>query len=123
MKNKQLIVYEKDFKRAFVHVTDMVRAIIFAIENFDRMLDNVYNIGSEAMNFSKEEIALMIREKVDYLLHFADVGEDPDKRNYEVSYQKIQSLGFDTLISMEEVIDELVRGLQTIDARNVYSNV
>ena len=65
----------------------------------------------------------MIREKVDYLLHFADVGEDPDKRNYEVSYQKIQSLGFDTLISMEEVIDELVRGLQTIDARNVYSNV
>ena len=49
LKNKQLIVYEKDFKRAFVHVTDMVRAIIFAIENSDRMLDNVYNIGSEAM--------------------------------------------------------------------------
>jgi nucleoside-diphosphate-sugar epimerase len=123
LKNKQLIVYEKYFKRAFVHVTDMARAIIFAIDNFDRMVDNVYNIGSEAMNFTKAEIALMIREKVDYLLHFADIGEDPDKRNYEVSYQKIRSLGFETLISMEEAIDELVRGLQTVDARNIYSNV
>ncbi|MFQ6043471.1 MAG: NAD-dependent epimerase/dehydratase family protein [Candidatus Poribacteria bacterium] len=123
LKNKQLIVYEKHFKRAFVHVTDMARAIIFAIENFSRMADDVYNIGSEAMNFTKEEIALMIREKVDYLLHFADVGEDPDKRNYEVSYQKIRSLGFETQISMEEAIDELVRGLQIIDVRNLYSNV
>ena len=123
LRNKQLIVYEKDFKRAFVHVTDMARAIIFAIENFDKMVDNVYNIGSEAMNFTKEEIALMIKEKVDYLLHFADIGEDPDKRNYEVSYQKIRSLGFETLISMEEAIDELISGLQVVDVKNIYSNV
>ena len=123
LQDKQLIVYEKYFKRAFVHVTDMARAIIFAIENFDRMVDNVYNIGSEAMNFTKEDIALVIKEKVDYILHFADIGEDPDKRNYEVSYQKIRPLGFETLISMEEAIDELVGGLQTIDVRNIYSNV
>ena len=123
LKNKQLIIYEKHFKRAFIHVTDMARAISFAIENIDRMLDNVYNIGSEAMNFTKEEIALMIQDKIDYFLHFADIGEDPDKRNYEVSYQKIQSLGFKTAISMEETIDELVGGLQAVDIKNIYSNV
>ena len=123
LKNKQLIIYEKHFKRAFIHVTDMARAISFAIENIDRMLDNVYNIGSEAMNFTKEEIALMIKDKIDYFLHFADIGEDPDKRNYEVSYQKIQSLGFKTAISMEETIDELVGGLQAVDIKNIYSNV
>ncbi len=123
LKNKQLIIYEKHFKRAFIHVTDMARAILFAIENIDRMLDNVYNIGSEAMNFTKEEIALLIKDKIDYFLHFADIGEDPDKRNYEVSYQKTQSLGFKTAISMEETIDELVGGLQAVDIKNIYSNV
>jgi len=122
LKNKQLTVYEKYFKRAFVHVTDMARAILFAIENIDRIIDNVYNIGSEAMNCTKEEIANMIKEKVDYLLDFADIGEDPDKRNYAVSYKKIRSLGFETLISMEETIDELIGGLQTIDVRNICSN-
>ncbi len=123
LKNKQLIVFERYFKRAFIHVTDMARAILFAIENIDRMVDNVYNIGSEAMNFTKEEIALMIKDKIDYFLHFADIGEDPDKRNYEVSYQKIQSLGFKASISMEEAIDELVSGLQAVDIKNIYSNV
>ena len=123
LKDKELIVYEKDFKRAFIHVTDMARAILFAIENFDRMADNCYNVGSEAMNFTKEEIAFLIKKKIDYYLHFADIGEDPDKRNYKVSYQKIRSLGFETLVSMEEAIDELVKGLQAVDVGNIYSNV
>ena len=123
LKDKELIVYEKNFKRAFIHVTDMARAILFAIENFERMADNCYNVGSEAMNFTKEEIAFLIKKKIDYYLHFADIGEDPDKRNYKVSYQKIRSLGFETLVSMEEAIDELVKGLQAVDVGNIYSNV
>ena len=63
------------------------------------------------------------RTKVDYYVHYADVGEDPDKRHYVVSYRKISDLGYRTSISLEEGIDELVRGMEALDMRSPYSNV
>ena len=65
----------------------------------------------------------MIRQKVDYYLHYADVGEDADKRNYLVSYKKITNFGYRTTITLEQGVEELVRGLQVLDVRNPYSNV
>jgi nucleoside-diphosphate-sugar epimerase len=87
------------------------------------MVDNVYNVGSENMNYSKEQIAELVRGKVDFYLHFADVGKDEDQRNYEVSYQKINRLGFETTITVEAGIDELIRAYQVIDIKNPYANV
>ena len=75
------------------------------------------------MNYSKEDIAYEVKKKVDYYLHFAYFGTDEDKRNYEVSYKKIQSLGFDTTISLEEGIDELVKTAEILKIYNEYSNV
>ena len=60
---------------------------------------------------------------MDFYLHYADIGEDADKRNYVVSYKKISGLGYRTTITLEEGIEELMRGLQVIDVRNPYSNV
>ena len=87
-------MFEKTFKRTFVHVDDMARGIIYAIENYDQMKNDTFNVGGDFNNYNKEEIALMIKEKVDYYLHFAEFGEDEDKRNYEVSYKKINDAGF-----------------------------
>jgi len=87
------------------------------------MQGQVYNVRSEQMNFSKVQVCEMIRKKVDYYLHCADVGEDADKRNYVVSYRKISSLGYNTTISLEQGIDELVRAIEALDVRNPYSNV
>lgn len=123
VKVRNLIIYERTFKRTFIHVIDMARSFMFALENGDRMVDNVYNVGSENMNFSKEQIALLVREKIEFYLHFADVGKDEDQRNYEVSYQKINQLGFRTAISVEDGIDELIRAYQVIDIKNPYANV
>ena len=88
-----------------------------------KMVGQVYNVGSEKMNYSKRQVCEMIREKVQYYLHFADVGEDADKRNYVVSYKKINGLGFDTMIGLEEGIEELVRAVEVIDTTTPYSNV
>jgi len=123
LKRKQLIIYEKTYRRSFVHVRDIARALVFAIQNAERMVDNVYNVGSESMNASKEEVALRIRDKLDFLLHFADFGHDEDERNYEVSYAKIRSLGFETTISLDEGIHELIQGLEVLDVPRAYSNV
>ena len=117
-----LVVYEANFMRSFVHVYDIARSILFAIENADRMQGEVYNVGSESMNYSKAQVCEMIRRKVDFYLHFADIGEDADKRNYVVSYRKISSLGYRTTITLEEGIDELVCGAQVLDVKNPYSN-
>src|SRR2546423_1827659 len=57
VKNRSLIVYEGGFKRTFVHVRDMARSIIFALEKWDAVKDDVYNVGHESMNFTKEDVA------------------------------------------------------------------
>ena len=123
VKTKNLIVYEKHFQRTFIHVDDMARSFLFAIENQDKMRGNIYNVGSEKMNFTKEEIAKKIKKKIDFYLHFAEIGEDPDKRNYFVSYKKINALGFNITIDIEQGIDELIKVMELINIHSPYSNV
>jgi nucleoside-diphosphate-sugar epimerase len=123
LKLRYLVVYEKHFMRSFIHVYDMARAFIFAIDNNQRMTGEIYNIGAETMNYSKEQMCELIRTKVDYYIHYAEVGEDPDKRHYVVSYKKVSDLGYHTSINLEEGIDELVRGMEALDIRTPYSNV
>ena len=123
LRMRYLVIYESHFMRTFIHVHDIARSFLFAIDNAPRMEGQVFNVGSEEMNYSKAQVCEMIRRKVDYYLHYADVGEDADKRNYVVSYQKIKRFGFQTTIGLEEGIDELVQAVKVLDARNLYSNV
>ncbi len=123
LKMRYLVVYESHFMRTFIHVRDMCRAFLFALQQDRRMHGQVYNCGSETMNFSKAQICELIRKHVEYYLHYAEVGEDADKRNYVVSYHKISSLGFHTTISVGEGVEELVRALQVIDVSNPYANI
>lgn len=121
--NKTLVMFEKTFKRTFIHVDDMALSIIHAIENYDAMKNNTFNVGGDLNNFNKEEIALMIKEKVDYYLHFAEFGEDEDKRNYEVSYKKINDFGFFINKTVEQGINELIQACPALDSRSQYKNV
>ncbi len=123
VKNRNLIVYEGGFKRTFVHVRDMARSFIFALERWDEVKDDVYNVGHETMNFTKEDVARKILEHVDYYLHFAEVGSDADQRNYEVSYEKIRKKGFETTVDLDRGISELVRAAKLIEFQNPFANV
>ncbi len=118
-----IVIYEKHFMRTFIHVHDMGRAFLFGIENQDQMKNNVFNIGSEKMNYSKEQICEMIKERTGVYIHYADIEEDVDKRNYIVSYNKIKRLGYTTTISVEDGIDELIRALQAIEYKTPYTNI
>jgi len=117
-----IVVYESQFMRTFIHVHDMGRAFLFGIENQDKMAKNIYNVGSEKMNYSKKDVCELIKEKTGMYVHYADIGEDMDKRNYVVSYKKINSLGYDTTIGVEKGVDELVRALKVIKFRTPYAN-
>lgn len=123
VKERNLIIYEKHFKRTFIHVRDMTRSFQFALNHFKKMKNQVFNVGSEEMNVSKEDIARAIQKRVQFFLHFAEVGKDEDQRNYQVSYKKINDLGYYTSISIQQGIDELIAAMEVIDIRNEFSNV
>lgn len=118
-----LVVYEAHFMRTFIHVRDMGRAFLFALDNADRMRGQVYNIGSDHMNFSKRDVCELIQKQVKCYVHYAEIGTDADKRDYVVSYEKIKKLGFGTEATLEEGIFELCRGFAVLSFKAPYSNV
>ncbi len=122
MKEKELIVYEKDYWRSFIHVKDIVESLVFAINNFNKINDEIYNVGSEELCITKEDVALKIKEYVDYYLKFAEFGEDPDKRNYKVSFDKIKSLGFKVKYDLDYGIKEMMKAFEFMDSKECYYN-
>ena len=123
VKEKTLDVYEKDFMRTFIHVHDMARAFLFALKNFEKMKGEVYNVGDESMNISKEGIARLLQKYIDFHLHIVDLGHDLDKRDYIVDYSKIKKLGFRTTTDIEKGIKELIEACNVLELSNPYRNV
>ncbi len=106
-----IVIFEKDFKRNYVHVRDVADCFIHCIKNSERMTGRPYNVGLDQANLSKEELALKIKEHVpNFYIHYADVGEDPDKRNYIVSNERLRQAGFEAKRSLDDGIRELLKG-------------
>lgn len=123
LRMQYLVCYESHFMRTFIHVRDMARAFLFALHNADRVRGQVFNVGSESLNHSKADVCNLLKARINFYLHFADVGEDADKRNYVVSYKKFSSLGYETSVTLEQGVDELLRALPLLDFQTPYSNV
>ena len=122
MKDKELIVFEKDYWRSFIHVKDMAESLIFAMENFDKMNGEIYNVGSEELCLTKEDVAMKIKKYLDFHLKFAVFGSDPDKRNYKVCFKKIKSLGFNVKHDLDYGIKEMMNAFDSIKIRDDYYN-
>lgn len=118
-----LVLFESHFKRNYIHIRDVAKAFIHCLENFDKMKDEPYNVGLSNANLSKWELCEEIKKQVpNFYLIAAEVGEDPDKRDYIVSNEKIESTGFKPKYSLQEGIRELIKGYQII-RRNNFSNI
>jgi nucleoside-diphosphate-sugar epimerase len=106
-----LVIFEKDFKRNFVHIRDVADCFLHCVDNFEAMQGQPYNVGLDTANISKAELANEIREFVpQFYVHFSEVGSDPDKRNYIVSNQRLREAGFEATRSLQDGIQELLRG-------------
>ncbi|MGQ0636919.1 MAG: NAD-dependent epimerase/dehydratase family protein [Planctomycetaceae bacterium] len=106
-----LCIFEKDFKRNYVHVRDVADCFGHCIAHADCMIGRPFNVGLDAANLSKAELALLVKEYVPrFYIHFAEVGSDPDKRNYIVSNQRLREAGFEARRSLDEGIKELIKG-------------
>ena len=107
--DRYLVLYEKDFKRNYLHIEDVAGAFCHALEHFDEMEGEPYNVRLDAANLSKEQLALKIKAFVPQLLiQAAAIGTDPDQRNYVVSNEKIKKKGFEASHTLEEGIQQLL---------------
>jgi len=120
---RYLVVYEKHFRRTFIHVLDIARAIVHMLECFDGLEHTVFNVGHESLNFTKEDIVQLIKKRVDFLVYFAEFGKDEDRRDYEVDYSRIREAGFEVSVDIEQGLAELTNGLRLLEIRNPYGNV
>ena len=123
VKDRFIVLFEGHFKRNYIHIRDVAGAFIHAMENFDSMKDEAYNVGLSDANLSKLELCAKLKEQLpDFVYVEASVGEDPDKRDYIVSNEKIERTGFKPKYSLERGIRELIKGY-TIITNSKYSNV
>ena len=118
-----LVLFQSHFKRNFVHVRDIARAFTHVLDRFDAMRGQIYNVGLDTANMSKYELCEVIRQQVpDFWFSEAEVGEDPDRRDYIVSSAKLYATGFAPAHSLEGGIAELVRAYSIL-RRGGYANV
>lgn len=110
-KDRYLVIFEKDFKRNFIHVRDVADCMLHCLANAQAMAGRPYNVGLDAANCSKEELALKVQQYVpNFYIHFAPIGRDPDKRNYVVSNQRLREAGFTARRALDDGIQELIKG-------------
>ena len=121
--DRAVVIFEGHFKRNYIHVRDVVKGFEHAIANYDAMRSQVYNLGLSDANLSKLELCAKIAEHVPGFAYMeAPIGEDPDKRDYVVSNEKLERTGWKPDWSLDRGIAELLRGYRTI--RNArYANV
>jgi nucleoside-diphosphate-sugar epimerase len=121
--DRAVVIFEGHFKRNYIHVRDVVKGFEHAIDNFDTMRGEAYNLGLSDANLSKIELCQKIQEHVPSFVYLeAPIGEDPDKRDYIVSNEKVEATGWRPDWSLDRGIAELLRGYKMI-RNSRYSNV
>ncbi len=118
-----IVLFESHFRRNFIHVRDVARAFLHALNHYDRMRGQAYNVGLSDANLSKLDLCLEIKKQVPaFTILEAPVGQDPDQRDYIVSNAKIEATGFAPQWPLARGIMELIKGYQVI-RRLQYANV
>ena len=121
--DRAVVVFEGHAKRNYIHIRDVCRAFVHALHSFDRMKDEAYNVGLSDANLSKLELCAEIRKQVPgFVFLEAPIGEDPDKRDYIVSNEKIERTGFRPTHGLADGVRELIKGY-TILRNGKYANV
>jgi len=121
--DRAVILFEANFKRNYIHIRDVVGAFVHAINNFEKMKGEPYNVGLSDANLSKMELCEEIRKQLpNFTFLESKIGEDPDKRNYIVSNEKIENAGFLPKYSLEDGIEELIKGYQVVK-RSDFANI
>ena len=113
--DKYIVLFESSFRRNFIHVFDVARSFLHAIERFDQMKGEIYNVGLSEANLTKFQLCEKIKRICgEFFIFESDIGKDPDKRDYLVSNEKIEKTFFKTTVTLDEGISELFNGYKML---------
>jgi nucleoside-diphosphate-sugar epimerase len=120
--DRAVVLFEAHFKRNYIHIRDVARAFIHGIDHFETMRNEAYNVGLSDANLSKLELCQKIQQHLPKFVFLeAPIGEDPDKRDYIVSNEKIERTGFRPAFSLDDGIRELIKGYRMLQ-KTIYGN-
>jgi nucleoside-diphosphate-sugar epimerase len=118
-----VVLFEAHFRRNYIHVRDVVKAFLHAIDNIDKMRGEPFNVGLTNANLSKLQLCERIGKYLPGFVYLeAPIGEDPDKRDYIVSNEKLEKTGWKPDQSLDAGIQELIKGYQML-RNGRFSNV
>lgn len=121
--DRAVVVFEGHFKRNYIHIRDVARVFLHALEGFETMKGKAYNVGLDDANLSKLELCAEIKKQLPKFVYVeAPIGEDPDKRDYIVSSARLYATGFRPEWPLQRGITELIK-TYTILRNAQYSNV
>jgi len=122
-KDRFIVLFEEHFRRNYIHIRDVAAAFVFGIKNYEKMKGQPYNVGLSSANLTKRQLCEKIKEYVPgFYIHSAEVGEDPDKRDYLVSNDKIEGLGWKPQHTLDTGIKELLKAYAILRP-NQFANV
>tara|TARA_R100000234_G_C4956115_1_gene159624 strand:+ start:216 stop:626 length:411 start_codon:yes stop_codon:yes gene_type:complete len=116
LKDRVLVLYECEFMRNYVHVWDVCRAFKFVIDNWDSCKNETFNVGNDAMNMNKLQLAQKIGNHLPLEIIRAEFTKDPDVRDYIVSSQKFYDLGYECKYDLDTSIQQLINAYSIIDS-------
>ena len=118
-----VVLFESHFKRNYIHVMDVVQAFLLAIRNHATIKGNIYNVGLSTANVSKRALCQIIKEHVPrFEIIEASIAKDKDQRNYIVSNEKIESVGFTPKYTLNDGVEQLIKGY-TMIKNTKYGNI
>jgi nucleoside-diphosphate-sugar epimerase len=113
--DQAVVLFEAHFRRNLIHVRDVVKAFLHALDNYDAMRGEPYNVGLSEANLSKLQLCERIARHVPGFMYLeAPVGEDPDKRDYVVSNEKLERTGWRPDHGLDAGIRELIKGYRML---------
>lgn len=114
-----IVLFESHFLRNFIHIKDVTKAILYALQH-DNMIGQIYNCGNSSTNINKMELCLKIKKQVpNFYITESPINKDPDQRNYVVSNEKLESLGWNPQFSLDDAIREILMACPIIKNTNV----
>lgn len=114
-----IVLFEANFLRNFIHIRDVANAIHFAM-SVKEMKGQIYNVGNTSVNISKMDLCLAIKKQIpDFFITISEINKDPDQRNYIVSNDKLEKIGWRPSYSLDDTIRELIMACPIIKHTNV----
>lgn len=123
VRDRAVVIFEGHFRRNYIHIRDVAQAFIHGVENYATMQGEPYNVGLSSANLTKIQLCQKIQEKVPAFVYLeAPIGEDPDKRDYLVSNEKLEATGWAPQWDLDRGIDELLKGYEMMKVMN-FTNI